>query len=146
MRTRIFLACLVLALACGRDAQAPPTSAAPSARAAPDAEGRIDPTPYRAQIEAAQALLYGDEELSADGWKALSKTLLGMHNQIVFEDGSKTARETSGRLFFLSARADAASSARDGEAARGSVRDLWRQLCAEKFAPADWIRVDAASR
>jgi len=146
MRAGILLACFGLVLACGRERQAASTAAAPIARAAEDAEGRLDPTPYRVQIETAQALLYDDEELSEDGWKALSKALLDLHNQIVFEEISPSARETSRRLFFFSASADAAASARHGQAARESLRDLWRQLCAEKFAPADWIHAESTSR
>jgi len=146
MRAEVLLVCLALGLACGRERQVPASASPPAARAAMDAEGRLDPTPYRAQIETAQALLYGDEELSEDGWKALSKALLDLHNQIVFADSSQSARETSGRLFFFSARADAATNALHGEAARESLRDQWQQLCAEKFARADWIRGQVASR
>jgi len=146
MRAGLLVICtaLAFAFACEREALAPATPAAPVARPAADAEGRLDPAPYRAEIEATQALLFADAELSEDDWKALSKALLDLHNQIVFHDSSQSAREASGRLFFFSARADVATSARHGEVERSELRDQWQRLCADKFAPADWIRAEPA--
>src|SRR5262245_59586349 len=90
------LTCLVLA--CGRSESTQQSEPAP----VPAVDGRIDPAPYRAQIEATEAILYaapqGDEQ-----WRDLSKALLDLHNAIVFRDTSALARETSRRLFFFSA-------------------------------------------
>ena len=71
-------------------------------------DGRIDPAPYRAQIEATEAMLYGGAQ-GDERWKNLSKALLELHNAIVFRDSSPLARETSRRLFFFSAQVDAAT-------------------------------------
>jgi hypothetical protein len=143
MRAGALLVCLAFALSCGRDERDRAPAAAPVAAAKVDAQGRLDPAPYRVRIEAAEALLYSDEELSEDGWKALSKALLELHNEIVFHDVTMNAREASARLFFLSARADAMKTARRSDAELAQLRELWRQLSAEKFAPADWIRAQA---
>lgn len=140
MRAGVWLVCLVVVLACGREERSAAPLAAPVAPAPADELGRLDPAPYRAEIEATQALLYGARDFSEDDWKALSKALLHLHNQIVFNDTSVAARELSGRLFFFSARSDVATSARHSEAERMALRDQWQTLCAERFVPAAWIR------
>lgn len=146
MRPGVALLCLVLAVTCGREERDPAPVAAPTAVAPADAEGHLDPAPYRAKIEALEALLYSSDTLDDEGWRALSQALLDLHNEIVFRDSSAGARDTSGRLFFLSARADAAIAANHGERELEDLRDLWQRLSAEKFAPADWIRAKAAPR
>ncbi|MGH7289902.1 MAG: hypothetical protein ACREJT_01735 [Myxococcota bacterium] len=145
MRAVVALVCLALALACGREERQSAPLAAPAPLAPVDGEGHIDPASYRAQIEAMETLLYA-ETLDDAGWRALSKALLDLHNEIVFRDSSASARDTSGRLFFLSARADAASATHHGERELESLRVLWEHLSSEKFAPADWIRAGASSR
>ena len=131
----------MIAIACGREDGARVSVSAPASLAPADAEGRLDPTPYRAQIEAAEVLLYSSEGLTEDGWRALSKALLELHNQIVFRDSSPKARETSGRMFFFSARADAATILHKSDAELAELRGLWEKLCADKFVAADWFRV-----
>lgn len=145
MRARLLPACLALLLACGRDEGRPAPDPRPVASARVDSPGRLDPTPYRAKIEAAQALLFDSESLSDEGWKQLSQALLELHNEIVFHDESATARETSAQLFFLSARADATTSRGRSEPELAQLRELWLRLSDEKFAPADWIRAGAAT-
>jgi hypothetical protein len=145
MRAGVALLCLTFALACGRGAREPEPPAAPEAIAPVDAEGHMDPAPYRARIEAMEALLY-TETLDDDGWRALSKAFLDLHNEIVFRDSSPSARDTSGRLFLLSARADAASTLHHGERELEKLRDLWEELSAERFVPADWIRAGSSTR
>lgn len=144
--TGIGLALLAFTLGCGREENERAPVSSPASIAPADAEGRLDPTPYRAQIESAEALLYSQEGLSEDGWRALSKALLELHNEIVFRDSSPNARETSGRMFLFSARADAATVLRKSDAELAELRDVWETLCAEKFAPAAWIRADRATR
>jgi hypothetical protein len=146
MRAPVALVCLALALACGREDRDGAPVAAPTPLAPVDGEGHLDPAPYRARIEALEALLYSADTLDEEGWKALSKALLDLHNEIVFRDSSASARDASGRLFFLSARADAASTGRRGERELEDLRALWLRLSAEKFAPADWIRAGALER
>jgi hypothetical protein len=146
LRAGVALLCLTLALGCGREEVEAAPAAPPAAQAPVDAEGHLDPAPYRAKIEALEALLYASEPLDDEGWKSLSKALLELHNEIVFRDSSASARDTSGRLFFLSARADAATTGRHGERELEDLRALWERLRAEKFAPADWIHAGAAER
>lgn len=146
MRAGVPLLCLALALACGRDEREAAPVAAPTALAPVDGEGHLDPAPYRAKIEALEALLYASEPLDDEGWRSLSKALLELHNEIVFRDSSAGARDTSGRLFFLSARADAATTGRHGDRELEDLRELWERLSAEKFAPADWIHAGAPER
>jgi hypothetical protein len=131
------LTCAVLALACGAEERAKPTYTPPVA--APSVDGRVDPTPYRAKLEAAQALLWAEPELTDESRKALSEALLDLHNEIVFHDSSLGARETSGRLFVLSARIDATPQTLRGEREVLRLRQLWSELCAEQFSPADWL-------
>jgi len=137
---------IALVLACGREQRGEIAPAAPSVTAAPDSLGRLDPAPYRARIEATEALLYAGEALSDEDWKALSTEFLELHNAIVFGDGSASARETSARLFFLSARADAIKSSSRDEIERTQLRELWEKLSADKFTPATWIRAQSPER
>jgi hypothetical protein len=146
MRAGVSLVCLALWFACGRAERDRAPAPLPVAPATADRDGRLDPTRYRAQIEAAEALLYSTEGLSDEGWKALSKALLELHNEIVFADVSASAREASNRIFFLSARADAITSGRVSDAELAEFREQWRQLSSEKFAPAEWIRAEPPSR
>jgi len=143
MHAGVLLACLAIVLACGREERDPVPVPGPSTQATVDSQGHLDPVPYRAQIEAAEALLYSDEAFSEDSWKALSKALLDLHNEIVFRDGTPFARDASARLFFLSARADAMTGGRNSDVELAQLRELCRKLSAEKFAPADWIRARA---
>ncbi len=140
------LCCAALALACGPEDRSRAPEPVPVDQAPVDAEGRLDPAPYRPQIEAAEAILYGSDSLDVDGWRALSKALLELHNQIVFRDSSPSARETSGRMFFFSARADAATVLHKSDAELAELRDLWEQLCTEKFAEVGWIRAERSTR
>lgn len=144
MRACLRPACIVLLLACGRDEGRPAPDPRQVSSAPVDSLGRLDPTPYRAKIEAAEALLYDSEALSDDGWKQLSQALLELHNEIVFHDESASARETSAQLFFLSARADATTTRKRDGGELAELRELWRRLSDEKFAPAVWIRAGAA--
>src|SRR5574338_702341 len=109
----------------------------PAARAPID--GRIDPAPYRGEIEATEALLYGPAPQGGDGWKELSKALLELHNAIVFRDTSALARETSQRLFFFSAQVDAAPRGKYGDEQLKVMRGVWEKIRAEQFASADWF-------
>lgn len=132
------LTCLVLA--CGRSES---TQKAEPAPAPATIDGRIDPAPYRAQIEATEAILYappqGDER-----WKDLSKALLDLHNAIVFRDSSTLARETSRRLFFFSAQVEAAPNGRHGDEQLKMMRGVWEKIREDQFASADWFhtRID----
>lgn len=148
MRAGVQIGCvaLVLALGCGSEDRNRAPEPVPVNHAPVDAEGRLDPAPYRAQIEAAEAILYGSDSLDTDGWRALSKALLELHNQIVFRDSSPSARETSGRMFFFSARADAATVLHRSDSELAELRGLWEQLCSDKFAPASWIRAERVTR
>lgn len=107
--------------------------------ASKSANGLLDPTPYRAKLEAAQALIWAEPELDDASRKKLSEALLDLHNEIVFHDSSLDARETSGRLFVLSARIDATPPSMRGEREMARLRELWKELCAEQFSPADWL-------
>jgi hypothetical protein len=135
MFRRALLACAALALACGAE-ERPPAPTPPVASKSHD--GLVDPTPYRAKLEAAQSLL-AESELTEESRKQLSEALLDLHNEIVFSDSSLGARETSGRLFVLSARIDATPPALRGEREMIRLRELWNELCAEQFSPADWL-------
>jgi hypothetical protein len=145
MHAGVLLACLALLLACGRDERRAASAEAPVARAAADSLGRLDPAPYRVRIEATEALLYSGDTLSEEEWKALSTAFLELHNEIVFGDGSASARETSARLFFLSARADAVKGSTRGEVELAQLRDLWEKLSEDKFAPASWIHAQSSA-
>jgi len=143
MRFAGSLVCLALAVACGCEQRSVAPAAAPVAPTPPDSLGRLDPAPYRARIEAAEALLYSDVALSDEDWKALSTEFLELHNAIVFGDGSVSARETSAQLFFLSARADAISSSKRAQIELTQLRELWEKLSEDKFTPATWIRAQS---
>jgi len=140
MQLVVLLAGLALVFACGREEHRSASAAVPAAPAAADSLGRLDPAPYRARIEATETLLYSGDSLTDEDWKALSTAFLELHNEIVFGDGSSSARETSARLFFLSARADAIKSSSRDEVELVQLRELWERLSADKFTPASWIR------
>jgi hypothetical protein len=136
----IALAALCLAAACSRsqsNQEVHPATAAPPA----PIDGRIDPAPYRVQIEATEAVLYapphGDEQ-----WKSLSKALLDLHNAIVFRDSSALARETSQRLFFFSAQVDAAPAGKHVDEQLQVMRGVWEKIRADQFARADWFHTN----
>jgi len=133
----VLLALAVLALACGAEEQRPP-AVTPSV-ASQSRDGLLDPAPYRTKLEATQSLLWAEPELSDASRKALSAALLDLHNEIVFHDASLAARETSGRLLVLSARIDATPPGLRGEAEVIRLRELWNELCADQFSPADWL-------
>jgi hypothetical protein len=106
----------------------------------PPIDGRIDPAPYRAQIEAIEAALYaasGDDQR-----KSLSKALLDLHNEIVFRDNSPLARETSRRLFFFSAQVEAAPTGRRADEQLQMMRTAWEKIRAEQFARATWFHTN----
>jgi hypothetical protein len=126
-----------LALACSAEEPEPPPPVPQVAAPSPD--GRIDPTPYREELEAVEDLLNGAPELTDETRKQLAEALLALHNEIVFNDSSLGARETSGRFFVLSARVDATPEALRGEREMQRLRQLWSELCAEQFSPADWL-------
>jgi hypothetical protein len=140
MRALPLIAVLALVFACGREQSESRPVPIPVEPAPVDPDGRLDPAPYRAEIEATEVLLYAPEGLSKDGWKALSTALLELHNEIVFRDESISGREASARLFFLSARAEATVPKAPSDVDLAELRELWRQLSAEKFVTADWIR------
>jgi hypothetical protein len=127
-------------LGCGRtESAAPPAPAPVGANVAARSDGHIDPAPYRAEIEATEALLYSSESLGDQGWKDLSRTLLELHNAIVFNDTSAAARETSRRLFFLSAEVDAETPAARGDAELAVMRGVWEKIREDQFVSADWF-------
>jgi len=136
----IALAALCALAACSRSesTQEPPAAPLPPP---PPIDGRIDPAPYRAQIEATEALLYaarpGDEQR-----RSLSKALLDLHNEIVFRDSSALARETSRRLFFFSAQVEATPTGRRAEEQLQMMRSAWEKIRAEQFARASWFHTN----
>jgi hypothetical protein len=143
MRVAVLLVCVSLVLGCGPAERGEVAAAAPiatQAPAPPDSLGRLDPTPYRARIEATEYLLYSGDSLSEDDWRSLSTAFLELHNAIVFGDSSASARETSAQLFFLSARADATKSSSRDDVELTQIRDLWEKLSDAKFVPTTWIR------
>ncbi len=146
MRFAVLFVCVSLALGCGGEEHSA-VSAAPAVAPAPqDSLGRLDPTPYRARIEATEYLLYSGDSLSEEDWRSLSTAFLELHNAIVFGDSSASARETSAQLFFLSARADATKSSSRDDVELTQIRDLWEKLSDAKFIPASWIRAQTPAR
>jgi hypothetical protein len=135
------IACIALGLmlACGESSSEPK----PPRPAPPTIGGRIDPAPYRGEIEATEALLYTKAPLTDDGWKDLSRSLLELHNAIVFRDNTELARKTSRELFFLSARVDAEPAAHHNADELVVVRTLWEKIRADQFASASWFRTAA---
>ncbi|MFI5315794.1 MAG: hypothetical protein ACHQ6T_08835 [Myxococcota bacterium] len=135
------LCVLAAALGCGRGerAPAPQPDAAVATNAAVPTDPHIDPAPYRAQIELAETLLYSSDALGDDGWKALSRSLLDLHNAIVFRDTSPPAREASQRLFLFSAQVDAATSGKHRDEELAVMRGVWEKIRADQFASADWF-------
>jgi hypothetical protein len=127
---------LGLALACGRSSSAPK----PAQPVPPTIGGRIDPAPYKSEIQATEALLYTSAPLSDDGWKDLSRSLLELHNAIVFNDNSELARKTSRELFFLSARVDAEPAKNHNADELVVMRTLWEKIRSDQFASAAWFR------
>jgi len=113
----------------------PPVAAAPER-----ADGHIDPGPYRAEIEATEALLYTDREIGDADWRELSRALLELHNAIVFRDTSVAARETSRRLFFFSAQVDATSAPKHTSDELVVMRGVWEKIRADQFTDVDWFR------
>lgn len=130
-------------LGCKRTESAPSEPASVSS-AAPSRDGHIDPAPYRAEIEATEALLYSSDALLGDaGWRDLSRALLELHNAIVFRDTSAAARETSRRLFFFSAQVDAESAPKHSENELAVMRGVWEKIRADQFTEVDWFRASA---
>jgi hypothetical protein len=144
MRGAVWLACLGLVAACGREQETRAPAAPPIVAAPADDLGRLDPAPYRARIESAETLLYSNQALSPEDWKALSAAFLALHNEIVFADGSANARDVTARLFFLSARADAMTTSSRADAELESLRANWQKLGGEAFIPTTWMRAQAA--
>lgn len=139
-RRAIAIALGLLALVapgCRRDEAAQPAVAA--APVAPPVNGHIDPVPYRVQIEATEALLYAPAAPGDEDWRNLSRALLELHNAIVFRDTSPEARETSRRLFFLSAEVDAVGKPKHAEERLAAMRGVWEKIREEQFAQADWF-------
>jgi len=132
---------LCLSLACGRSGSkpTPPAAGESGTPVAAAVNGHIDPNPYRAQIEATEELLYSDAPLTDERWRSLSRNLLELHNAIVFRDNSELARETSRRLFFLSAQVDAEPLARHSAEELVVMRGAWEKIRTEQFASADWF-------
>lgn len=128
-----------LLLGCDRSASAP-KPVAPPVSAPSSVDGHIDPAPYRSEIEATESLLYANEVLGDDGWKSLSRTLLELHNAIVFHDTSAAARETSRRLFFFSAQVDAEPAPKHNADELAVLRGVWEKIRSDQFTPADWFR------
>jgi hypothetical protein len=114
----------------------PPVGVAPVA--AP-VDGHIDPTPYRAEIEAAEALLYAEGAPGDQDWKSLSKALLELHNAIVFRDTSPEARETSRKLFFFSADVDSQQAPKGQVDPLAAVRADWEEIRSKHFIQAAWF-------
>lgn len=139
-RVRAAVLAVCLATACGRG-ESPQPPAAREPVPAP-IEGRIDPAPYRAQIEATEAVLYGNVP-GDERWKNLSKALLELHNEIVFRDSSELARKTSRRLFLFSAEVDAAPTGKHDEEQLEVMRGVWEKIRADQFARADWFHSSA---
>jgi hypothetical protein len=129
----------LLGLGCRRaEPNTPPPVASP-APVAPPVDGHIDPTPYRAEIQAAEALLYADGVPGEEDWKHLSGALLELHNAIVFRDTSPEARETSRKLFFLSADVDSQKAPKETGEQLAAVRANWEQIRSKQFIQADWF-------
>jgi len=120
----------------------PPPVDAPSP-VAPAVDGHIDPTPYRAEIEAAEALLYAPDPPSDDDWKSLSRALLELHNAIVFRDTSPEARATSRKLFFFSADVDSRKAPKEAGDQLAAVRATWEEIRSKQFIQADWFHTAA---
>ena len=133
-----FVAVCLAASGCGREEDTPPPVESPAPVAAP-IDGHIDPTPYRAEIQATEAVLYSDQAPGEDGWKSLSRALLELHNAIVFRDTSMPARETGRRLLVFSAQVDAGGAPKRVEEERAVMRGVWEKIRAEQFAQADWF-------
>ena len=136
---------LCLSLACGRSGSkpTPPAAGESGTPVAAAVNGHIDPNPYRAQIEATEELLYSDAPLTDERWRSLSRNLLELHNAIVFRDTSEPARETSRKLFFLSARVDAEPAERRDQDELVVMRGVWEKIRSDQFASADWFRASA---
>jgi hypothetical protein len=130
---------VVVCFGCRRaEPTTPPPVAAP-ALGAPPVDGHIDPTPYRTEIEAAEALLYASDTPCDQDWKNLSRALLELHNAIVFRDTSPEARETSRRLFFFSADVDSRNAPKEGGDQLAAVRATWEEIRTKRFIQADWF-------
>jgi hypothetical protein len=130
------------AIACERTSSAPSGPAPVSSPSSVD--GHIDPAPYRAEIEATEALLYSSDPLGDEGWKNLSRALLELHNAIVFRDTSAPARETSRRLFFLSAQVDAEPAPKHNGDELMVMRGVWERIRADQFTEVDWFKATAS--
>jgi hypothetical protein len=140
---RIALVLLALgAASCNRGESAASEPAPVSASAEP-VDGHIDPAPYRAEIEAAEALLYSSAAVGDESWRDLSRALLELHNAIVFRDTSAAARETSRRLFFFSAQVDATSAPKHTADELVVMRGVWEKIRADQFTDVDWFRASA---
>ncbi|HTO05683.1 MAG TPA: hypothetical protein VMR86_01395 [Myxococcota bacterium] len=105
----------------------------------PPVDGHIDPGPYRTEIQAAEAILYASDAPSDGAWKDLSRALLELHNAIVFRDTSPEARETSRKLFFLSADVDSRKAPTQGGEPLAEVRASWEEIRTRQFIQADWF-------
>jgi hypothetical protein len=132
------VACVVCS-GCRRAEPTTPPPVASPAPAAPAVDGHIDPTPYRAEIEAAEALLYANDAPGDDDWKNLSRALLELHNAIVFRDTSPEARETSRKLFFFSADVDSRKAPKEAGEQLAAVRATWEDIRSKQFIQADWF-------
>ncbi len=102
-------------------------------------DGKLDPTPYRAEIEKLEGALYLTRREKADDYETVGALVLELVNAIGATDSSRIGRVASGKLLFFSAQAQTGNE-------DPLIDDLtiiqqqWEELRGEYFAPASWYR------
>ena len=100
--------------------------------------GRINPTPFRAEIEALERVLYKTSPPDYGDAEAAASLLRRLHERVSGEAANPVIRGRVDEILFLASLADGGDT---GYALPdlGPTRERWEQIRAAVFAPADWF-------
>jgi hypothetical protein len=102
--------------------------------------GRIDPEPYRGDLEAAEAVLYKDAPASYSDGDQVSAALYRAASRAMAASGDPVQQEKARVLVAFAGEAGAVEDAGYALPDLGSLRARWCEVRAEVFRDADWFR------
>jgi hypothetical protein len=112
--------------------------------------GALDPSPFRAEIQALERVLYINSPPEYGDCQAAASLLVELHAAVSSDVGNPTARSRVDEILFLSSYADVGES---GYAVPDlkPLRDRWEKIRADVFLPAEWFTaggpaIDAGQR
>jgi hypothetical protein len=112
--------------------------------------GVLDPSPFRAEIEALERKLYQDSPPQYGDYDAVASMLVRLHVKVSSGVANPVVRSRVDEILFLSSYTDAGESGYTIPDLK-SLRDRWEKIRADVFVPAEWFAaggptVDAAQR